>query len=271
MPACAFCGSDKESLTREHLFPKGIDALIIRPSEDHHFFSERIPAKFVDGELTVKDVCGSCNNRALSELDAYMTLWVREHARYFSRGESIVVKYEYDKLLRWLLKFAFNHSRVNPDFSGDVGLLKRSRGYILGQAKKPKRVHLWAGLVYSYVPTADELRMFGNDAPIHPDAIRSSIVRTNFKSQYQFSVRRVSLGAFAFLFLIFEPSAPALEVSTLAGLLETHMKGIRLLSVSGTHVKLTASSENTMEAWRDHMQLQAIPYEELLKKFQTRR
>ena len=270
MTDCAYCGRNENPLTREHLFPRALDQLIVTPAKESHFFSERIPGKFVLAELTVKDVCASCNNVVLSELDTYLTEWVRKYAtRYFSYGESVVVSYDYDKMLRWFLKLTFNFARVNPDFSGDVDLLRRFRGYILGHATRPARIRLSAGLVYSFVPTTnEELSLMGSE-PVHPDAIRSSIVATNYKSQYKFSVRRVSLGAFAFLLLVFEPATPASQMNELGGLLDSKFLGFRVLKPEDTSRKLTASSESTMDALRDYMRLQGIPYEDFYKKFQV--
>jgi hypothetical protein len=268
MTVCAYCGKNEGSLTREHLFPRALDQLIVTPANKSHFFSERIPDKFVLAELMVKDVCASCNNVVLSKLDNYLTEWVRKYAmRYFSFGESVVISYDYDKMLRWILKFTFNFARVNPDFSGDADLLKRFRRYILGHAKRPSRMRLSAGLVYSFVPTTkEELTLMGSE-PVHPSAIRSSIVATNYKSQYKFSVRRVSLGAFAFLLLVFEPAAPASQINELGMLLDSALPGFRVLKPEDTSRKLTASSESTMDAFRDYAHLQGIPYDSLFKKF----
>jgi len=259
-------------MTREHLFPKALDELICAPYKETQYFSERIPSKFVESELKVRDVCANCNNNILGQLDAYATQWAREHAtRHFSHEESGFISFEYDKLLRWLLKFTFNFARVHSDFSGDADLLRRFRGYILGQAKRPPRIRLSAGLVYSYVPTAEEAKFRGSSEAIHPDAIRSSLVITKIKSQYKFTVRRVSIGAFSFLILVFEPAAPASAVTKLGAFLDKQLVGFRVLQPQNTRLELKASGENTLEAWRDHIQLQGKPYNKLYEEFRRRR
>ena len=48
MPVCAYCGCNSQ-LTREHLFPKGVDALLL-DEEDGHYFLERSPNHFTHGE-----------------------------------------------------------------------------------------------------------------------------------------------------------------------------------------------------------------------------
>lgn len=272
MPVCAYCGKSETALTREHLYPKSLAQIFVKPEvgSQSHFFSERIPGKYAAGELTVKDVCAKCNNGVLSDLDACQTKWAQKHAKFFSKGESIMMSYEYDMMLRWILKFAFNSARVHN--ANDVNLLMRFRGYILGRAKRPARMRLSASLIYSFVPTTPEDIAAVGDKPLHPDLMRSSLLLLrNFSSKYELSARRVALGAFAFMVVAFEPSAPASELHALTTLIDRECPGFRVLDPSRTTCKLTASFENAVESLRDHAILQGIPYQNLFNEFQRKR
>lgn len=74
-----------------------------------------VAQRMVGGEGKVKDVCADCNNRALSELDAYgkqvlsdSGLLVHNYTR-----RDLMLRYDYALLLRWLLKVSFNSSRTD--------------------------------------------------------------------------------------------------------------------------------------------------------------
>ena len=61
---CAYCAKEAP-LTREHLWPGGI----IKRAKDLNTSYFGKLNKFIDAELTIKDVCAECNNGPLSELD----------------------------------------------------------------------------------------------------------------------------------------------------------------------------------------------------------
>jgi hypothetical protein len=271
MPICAYCSKNVPRLTREHLFTKGLDELIIPPGETTHFFSERIPSKFVGAELTVKDVCASCNNTVLSQLDAHMIQWVKNHpVSHVAFGQSVSVSYDYDKMLRWLLKFGFNSARVHADFSGDSALLQRTRGYILGLSNRPRRIRLSAGVYHSFVPTTPkEIESFGTD-PLYPFAFHTSVMKSVYRSQYKFTVRLVSLGAFGFLIVLFEPSAPDAEVTRLGDLVHSRFNYFRLLVPEQNSVRLEASGESTLACMEDHFRYQGILYGPKFDEFYSR-
>jgi hypothetical protein len=187
MAGCAYCGSHSNPLTREHLFPKGIDSLLLEGDERSHFFLTRSPDYFVEGEPTVRDVCRVCSNGVLSELDAYALGLLRQCNRYLSEGETIVLHYDYDLLLRWLLKMCFNSARVHDN---NVDMLRRARGYILGKSINPKRCAVFLRLIHSYVPTNFEraaLAEKGEQAEmLHHEYFRCSLI------MFPTSVRRKS-------------------------------------------------------------------------------
>jgi hypothetical protein len=94
---------------------------------------------------SVRDVCGACNGGILSRLDAYAADLDRE---YFTRavGFSPVVrfKYDFDLLLRWLLKISYNDDRSGaPPYEAEPFV-----PYILGREQIPHlRTKLLLGLI----------------------------------------------------------------------------------------------------------------------------
>lgn len=108
---CAYCGS-AEGLTREHIWPS---CLLDREDDDDRFSSVRTREgeKLVAGELTVRDVCSKCNNESLSVLDAYFCGLYDDTIQYYAQpGKLVVFKFDYDRLLRWLLKVGYNSARA---------------------------------------------------------------------------------------------------------------------------------------------------------------
>lgn len=64
-PACAFCGSTTDPLTKEHIIPAGF---VRSGGIRENFFAKA--RKFFTGDATVKDVCRPCNSGPLSSLAA---------------------------------------------------------------------------------------------------------------------------------------------------------------------------------------------------------
>lgn len=137
---CAYCGS-AGGLTREHQWPKGI---IARAGVNSSYFGKH--QKYIDAELTIKDVCAVCNNGPLSSLDAYAcALFDAQFSRQAVRRETRVFLYDYSLLLRWLLKISFNVARAN-DSDGPV--LAPFTGYMLAGGAAPENIQVRLELIY---------------------------------------------------------------------------------------------------------------------------
>jgi hypothetical protein len=105
---CAYCGQYKK-LTKEHIWPKSI----IRRVGERLSYNPKA-GKFLRMEMVISDVCGTCNNGALSDLDAYgASLYDRYFAHYYKGGEPIEFSVDFQKLAKWLLKLSYNAARVN--------------------------------------------------------------------------------------------------------------------------------------------------------------
>jgi hypothetical protein len=126
---CAYCdvGTD---LTNEHILPNtyhkfagnSID-IVKTPSGD----------KAVSSAQKIGDVCAACNNGPLSRLDSYLAELIET---YFSKivhsGDQIRFHYEFDPLLKLLLKILFNVARTR---NWPLQTFQNCKRYILGKEK----------------------------------------------------------------------------------------------------------------------------------------
>lgn len=105
---CAYC--DKQGvMTREHIWPKCI--LTRMPELTARYVGSQ--KKYIGGELVIADVCAECNNKKLSDLDAYFCLLFDRYFHYFHQDKGdFDFEYDYDLLLRCLLKITYNTSRT---------------------------------------------------------------------------------------------------------------------------------------------------------------
>jgi hypothetical protein len=144
--ACAYCGGRQE-LTNEHVFPDCFQRT----------FEPITPAKTPTGEkvilsaLEIHDVCARCNNGPLSRLDNYLC---ELNGLYFSKivraGDCIRFQYDFDLLLRMLLKIGYNVARARK---WSLGLWDEATQYILGDASCPVGFHVFLQLM---IPTPTE-------------------------------------------------------------------------------------------------------------------
>ena len=100
-------------MTKEHIWPKCI--IDRMPELETKYLKSR--NLFTPSDLVIKDVCADCNNKKLSTLDSYFCSLYDNYFKTFKEDASpFVFKYDYDLLLRSLLKITYNSSRtVNRD------------------------------------------------------------------------------------------------------------------------------------------------------------
>ena len=147
---CAYCGSNS-GLTNEHLFPDcicertpGSMISIARTSEGD---------KAIGGALQIGDVCARCNNEKLSALDTYIC---ELHDKYFKTivhaGDRVDFRFDFDRLLRWLLKTGYNTARAR---GWHVKRDSKLPQYILGEGKRPLGFRVFLQLI---IPTPTSSR-----------------------------------------------------------------------------------------------------------------
>jgi hypothetical protein len=121
---CAYCQKNSK-LTREHIWPS---CLISRmPELQVNYLGNK--HVLMAGDLVVADVCADCNNKKLSALDAYFCSLYDQYFKNFKEDLTpFTFTYDYDMLLRSLLKITYNSSRTVTRESNDF---EKYREYIL--------------------------------------------------------------------------------------------------------------------------------------------
>ena len=148
MTICAYCGQDRKA-TREHVIPSFLYSFQKELEQSVVGWNE-VAGRTIKGEAKIKDVCAECNNGNLSLLDAYGKKFLSDSGllvRNYSKT-NLSLKYDYQLLLRWLLKLSFNSARADgihaPIFDQHIP-------FILGNTSLPKRGRVGA-LLYLAAP-----------------------------------------------------------------------------------------------------------------------
>ncbi len=140
MKLCAYC-KQRKKLTREHVIPNWY--INIDKSPDDTLYSERAPKKFIS-DLVVKDVCQDCNNFRLSQLDSYgKSLYDEYFHDHVFKNESIEFKYDFQSLLKWLIKCSYNSARVN---NADLEVLEGYAEFLINEEDSPKDILVFCSL-----------------------------------------------------------------------------------------------------------------------------
>jgi hypothetical protein len=151
---CAYCGSVTD-LSNEHLFPK----FLHERSQGSMISVARtaVGDKAVGGELKIGDVCMRCNNGPLASLDNYVcNLHDRFYRAIVHSGDRVDFRFEFERLLRWLLKTAFNIARAR---GGAIESSTDLANYILNGTKRPKGFRVFLQLI---IPTPTSSREWLN-------------------------------------------------------------------------------------------------------------
>jgi hypothetical protein len=126
------------------------------------------------GRITpVKDTCEDCNGGVLSRLDAYASALDREYFLHIidSTTPNIEFRYDFHRLLRWLLKLSYNDDRTRPPPFETIVLVP----YILGKEPTPPlHTNLLLGLI-TPSRTSREEQARGMPVIIKPETCGSAI------------------------------------------------------------------------------------------------
>lgn len=192
MSKCSYCGQDR-SPTREHIWPGSL----IAKYDSLKTFNPRKNNFFV-GEAVIKDVCAECNNTRLSALDTYLSAIFDNHFRaVIEAGQTATLQYEYDKLLRALLKISFNSSRASGDAKSKA-LHQKFAKYILYGGYVP-RLALRLQIVTS--STAVNLTE-GSQHQFRPEALRCATLAYDGPLSRRFLVRLIAFNSYWFYLLL---------------------------------------------------------------------
>ncbi|HCM0916297.1 TPA: hypothetical protein N2817_004507 [Vibrio parahaemolyticus] len=192
---CAFCGSSGD-LSREHIFPNGVirkyekEMLSINDKSDRTFKSD----------LVVKDVCESCNNGELSQIDApFVALYEQYMLQPKNSGDSVTFEFDYNLLLRELLKISYNSARASSDGLKATNALKRYVPYILGKVGEANDVHLRLQIVTSSKALNTETN---ESEDFTASLLRSAKMEYNGHLNSSFRIRLVAFNSFWFYLIV---------------------------------------------------------------------
>lgn len=156
---CAYCGhtfdDDVYKRTHEHVIPHCVVKLF---PEQNIVLSVDGAWRDVNGQTT-KDVCKFCNSNILSALDGYGVDLIKSSFHYpipySERNNLFPVTFDYPVLAKWVLKIAYNYSRVLDLGMEDFGWLKQ---YILSDSNSDNddKFLLYAGMHIDVSPMPEE-------------------------------------------------------------------------------------------------------------------
>lgn len=260
MKKCQYCGLAAE-MTREHVIPswyyKG------RNSKSGAGFSEKAKGKLVAGELKIGDVCRQCNNGPLSALDGYgKDLYARHMAHSTNTRTSQNFIFDYNLLVRWLLKLSYNSSRMTGN---DVEILSEYRDIILGTAAIPPNLRV---ILKCVAPTVlrNGLPLPANaedlDATHRPDWFRIGAFRVPGFDTAHWALRHVSINSYFFQIFVPSQASPptASDMSSLLDALERDSDPYVNLDSKG-EVQLPDAFMSSFTHLKSHMEQFPVTYQ----------
>ena len=209
-----------------------------------------IPQKMVGGEHKIKDVCANCNNGPLSDLNNYAKGVLSNAGLLVDNFENSVVtlKYEYDTLLRWLLKVSFNSARVE---GSHAPLFEPLTPFILDGKPTPSRsqIILSAQLLAPHIVTPEKRYELSPNISIGPDGkLNPLLMRTAWAPELESSktcrLRALVIGPMVFYLMMFMNGLPiGFCAATFRSFLkrEPHVKEIKR-SLSLLHLRQSSTS-----------------------------
>lgn len=222
---CAYCGGGSK-LTKEHIWP----ASIIRKVGDRASYNPKA-GKFLWTEMVIGDVCGTCNNGPLSQLDAYgAELYDKYFCNYHLTDKPLNFEYDYNRLARWLLKLSYNAARVNE--SDHASLARYSKCILDENENIPEDFSISVDLV---LPEINLL----NNQQVLPASNRICKVKFTEQIDSWCTVRMVAINSFYFWILIQEVPDDQVNIEDARAVL-SHIPGTAL-DVNKKSVNLKSS------------------------------
>jgi len=192
---CAFCGNSA-AMTREHIFPASIisrysDLISTNDKTDFGFRSD----------LTIKDVCGPCNNGALSKIDSqFLEIFDMFINEPIAPGRNAEIAFDYNLLTRFLLKVSYNSARASATGQKETEILKRYVPYILGQVSSALdillRLQIWTSAKKLDASTGQITGL------VEARFLRSAKIAYHGLYSENFIIRLIAFNSFWFLLIV---------------------------------------------------------------------
>lgn len=215
--------------------------------------------KPVQGSITIGDVCRTCNNGFLSELDDYGAALYKQFFAVPPRpGQRIQFVFDYDKLLRWLLKLAYNTGRSRGWHSSLLQPLKESIPYIRSQASRPAAAILYLQLITPARLSKQQRATVEEKTGEKLDEIPPDFVRiTVFGYQGIVAGYRIAMNGYVFYVLFANPSSTTAQLRTLEKRFYSETKGAKRLAPKTSKAVLYSSSLSILDVAEREPLLQA--------------
>ena len=207
---CAYCGGNGP-FTREHIIPK----FLYRRYPDQNLGYNQKAGRYLEYEGIVRDVCRMCNSGPLSDLDAYGKIFTESNRchRTFTSRPRILIRYDYQSLLRWLLKISFNAMRA---MSRDTSSISACIPFIMRSDPMPFHVEALIEVIQNMTLTARE-RLLLPEPLRHLESVSSHRFRIGefgLVEKLPTLCRFVAINAFYFYLILFDLATPPEEVDS---------------------------------------------------------
>lgn len=194
MKTCAYCCGKNLPFTREHIWSD----CLIKKYEESRAYSKK-ENKFYKGDATIKDVCENCNSARLNQLDEYLcNLYDRIFHKILMPGESTRIEFDYDTLLRGLLKVSYNSARANAS-EKVVKAHRNLAKYILDGQYRPNVALRLLVVTASRTINRDTGATVGL---LEPELLRCAEIPYDGSFSHRFSVRLVAINCYWFYLII---------------------------------------------------------------------
>jgi hypothetical protein len=254
---CVYC-EQASPLTREHVVPSLLYDHVDRDVLGEIGSWNENTKSYLGGELKVKDVCATCNNGVLSELDGNGKDFLESNnllkALYV---EQVYLKYKYDLLLRWLLKIQFNADRASktapPPLPHLINYIRTGRN-----PPSPNRVLIAGELLKPHKVEGPSSPYFGKttaEGLCNPFFVR--ITRTHLEPNAAREVRidGICFGGLFLHIVYVSPDLPESLVRKVKGrVLRQNSPFMSLIDESADSVRLTASSRDFIDMGKSQIE-----------------
>lgn len=256
---CAYCNATSD-LTREHVLPAFIETREVDLGRGKSITNVKADGqeKSVQTEVTIADVCGTCNNGVLSKLDNYAArLYDQFFAIYPRPGKEIRFAFDFDMLLRWLLKLAYNAGRTRGWSPSLLRPLRDAVPYIKGETGRPASVKLFLQLIVAARLSSEEKRR-GEQQP----GQHMAEIPPNFRRIMVFALRgmigyRIAMNGYYFYVLFRNPKSTAAEHRTLEKHFYAEVKGAKSLDPNTATTIIYPSSVSILDFAKNERFLQS--------------
>jgi len=256
---CAYCNATSD-LTREHVLPQFIEDREVERGRGKSITNIKAGGreKAVQTEVTIADVCGICNNGVLSRLDNYAArLYDQFFATYPLPGKAIRFNFDFDVLLCWLLKLAYNTGRSQGWSPGLLRSLRDAVPYIKGQTGRPPSIKLFLQLIVAARVSSGETRRAEQQpgeqmAEIPPDFRRIMVFTIRGVIGY-----RIAMNGYYFYLLFRNPDGTAAEHRKLERHFYGEVKGAKHLDPNTATTIIYPSSVSILDLAKNEPFLQS--------------